>query len=285
MKNTFLKTLIVAAMLAVASIAFTQDSGPGTGAPGQQGPGGGRQQGGGRGQQGGQRQGMGGQRMQQAGFTNPLAGSGFSTLDRADVQADLKVTPEQKTAITALREKYATSMRDAMMAARQNGGDQAAMQAARERVDVAMTPEINNILDKTQQDRFKQIRIQIAGLRAVLSPEIQSALNMPGEQRTKINVLARNATMAQQALRQQVMNQQISMEDVQGKNKEISDKFDADLAALVTPEQKEALKALGGVEFKAAPGGNRQGGAGNGGGRPGGRPGGNGGGGTATPQI
>lgn len=270
MKNAFLKTLTVAALVAVSSVAFTQEQGPQPG-PGQQGQG--RQ----RGQQGqGQeRPGMG-QRggMQQMGFTNPLAGSGFQMLNRGDVRADLKITPEQVTALDALREKNNQAMRAQMESVRQSGNmDMAALQAAREKADAALVPEINKILDDVQEARFKEIRIQIAGLRAVLSPEIQTALGMDGQQKTKINVLARNATAEQQAIMQQVRNQQIAREDVQAKNKAIVDKFDKDLAAAVTDEQKAALKAMGGAEFKQQQG---QGGQGRPGGRPGtggGRPG------------
>ncbi|MBL8060182.1 MAG: hypothetical protein JNK63_05650 [Chthonomonas sp.] len=272
MNNAFLKSLIVAAVMASASIAFTQEKGPEPG-PGQQGPG---RQGGQRGQQGGQgqqRPGMG-QRggMQQMGFTNPLAGSGFQFLNRADVRSDLKITTEQATALDALREKNNQAMRTQMEAVRASGNmDMQALQAAREKADAALIPEINKILEDGQESRFKEIRIQIAGLRAVLSPEIQTALGMEGQQKTKINVLARNATAEQQALMQQVRNQQIAREDVQAKNQAITEKFNKDLAAAVTEEQKAALKAMGGAEFKQQQG---QGGEGRPGGRPGGgRPG------------
>ncbi len=265
MKNAFLKSLIVAAMIAVASVAFSQVQGPAGG----QGQG---QQGGGR----GQGFGGGGQRgaMMQQGFANPLAGSGFQLLNRGDVQTDLGVTAEQKTAIEALREKQMQGMRDQMQSARQGGQrpDMASMQAAREKADAALVPEINKILDEKQQARFKEIRIQLAGLRAVLAPEIQTALGMEGQQKTNINVLARNATNEQQQLRQQMMNQQIAREDFGPKNQAITEKFNKDLEAAVTQEQKDALKKMGGAEFKAQAG---QGGRPDGGGRPGGgRPGG-----------
>ncbi len=265
MKNAFYKTLAVAAMMVVASIAFTQVSGPGTGQPGQTGQVG--QQGGGRGQrqQGGGRMQMGGQQMN---FENPLAGSGFAMLDRADIKADLKITPEQEKMITELRTKWATSMRDSMRAATQAGGDP---QKARAELDAKMTPEVNKILTKEQQVRFREVRIQLAGFRVALSPEIQAALNMPGEQRTKINVLARNAQAEQTSLMQQVRNQQISMEEVRPKAQEIGKKFDESLKALLTAEQRAAILAMGGAEFKRQAGeGRPQGGQGGRPGRPGG---------------
>ena len=46
---------------------------------------------------------------------------------------------------------------------------------------------------------------------------------------------------------QQVRNQQISMEEVQPKNKELAGKFDTTLAAIVTEDQKAARKAMSGA--------------------------------------
>lgn len=238
--------LACSVVLGLGAIAFAQESGPGEGrgtlgaAPqdgsGQRGNREGRQQGGMRG-------------MQQNQFGNPLEGSGFMLLERPDVQADLKLTDQQKSDLTAAREKAMNSMRENLAQARATGANP---QQMRQQMDQQMSADVKRILDDVQENRFRQIRIQIAGLRAVLAPEVQSALNLPGEQRTRINVLARNAQTESQQIMQQVRGQQITQEDARAKIQAINEKFTKDLEAAVTAEQKEALKALGGPEFKQA---------------------------------
>jgi len=264
MNKKFFQVLAIATIFGVSTVAMAQQGTLGGRQDGQQG--GQRGQRGG-GQQGGMQQ-RGAMQQMQA-YQDPLAGSGFATLQRPDVQTDLKVTPEQKTQLDALRQKWAEANRDALTQARQGG--QEAMAAARLRVDQQMTTEINRILNKTQQDRFEQIRIQIAGIRALISPKVQSLLNLPSETRTRINVLARNAQQAQTTMMQQVRNQQMTMNDAQAAARAAEEKFDKDLEALLTEADKTKLAEVSGPKFEGRQ--NAAGRPGAGGAQGGGRPG------------
>jgi hypothetical protein len=239
-------TIAVAAMMAVAAVA--QEAGP---QPGQGGQRGNRQQG-----QGGQRGGM----MANQNQANPMEGSGFAVLARADVQTELKMTETQKADVTKLQQSYMASMRERLTQARQNGEDIATI---RTQMDATLGTEIKKILDDAQEVRFMEIRIQIAGIRAVVAPEIQTKLKLEQGQRSKIAGAKTTFEKATAAIQAGIRNQTIDREDAQPQMQEAGKKLDADLSAILTPENLAALKELGGKEFAGAKrqqGGNRQGG-------------------------
>lgn len=257
-----IQSLFIAGLLAVSASVFAQQAGPGG-----RGSVGGGQDEGRQGQRGQGRQGAG--RMGQMNpFEDPLAGSGFVMLDRADVQADLKLTDAQKEQVTSLRQRWAQAAQQTAQQARQNGQD---MQAALAGLDRQMVAEVNNILDETQEKRFRQIRIQSAGVRAVLNASVQNELGLSTETRAKINTMALKARQEQQAMMMQVRNQQITREDAQEKMRAATEKFNTDLNAMLTDADRAKLREIGGEPFRAQ-GGGRPGGAGQGGTRPG-RPG------------
>lgn len=240
-------TIAVAAMMAVAAVA--QEAGPQQGQGGQRGN---RQQG-----QGGQR---GGGMMANQNQANPMEGSGFAVLARADVQTELKMTETQKADVTKLQQSYMASMRERLTQARQNGEDIATI---RTQMDATLGTEIKKILDDAQEVRFMEIRIQVAGIRAVVAPEIQTKLKLEQGQRSKIAGAKTTFEKATAAIQAGIRNQTIKREEAQPQMQEAGKKLDADLAAILTPENLAALKELGGKEFAGAKrpqGGNRQGG-------------------------
>ena len=118
-------------------------------------------QGGGRGQ-GGRQGGMMGR-----------GGGDLQTLQRPDVQKDLKVTEDQKKAIAKIQAENQEVMRARMEEMRNGGGggDREAMMAEFQKMQKATDDKVKAVLSKEQQDRLKQITIQMAGMRVVLREE------------------------------------------------------------------------------------------------------------------
>lgn len=259
-----MKMFALAAMAVLAVSVFAQ--GPG----GQGGPGGGQGRGQGRGQ-GGM---MGGGMRQQMG---PAA-----LLRRADVQADLKLTDEQKGQLQALNQKMMESMRGSMGQPGQGGQDPEAMRTAMQKMQEENDAAIAKILTPEQNKRLKEIRIQLEGNRILMDKAFQKELGLSEAQIKKITDLDAAQRQQNQALMQQVMDQQMTQEQAAAARQDMQKKFDADLANVLTADQKTKMNSMKGEPFKADPnirgGGGGFGGGGRGPGGGGGRgPGGPGG--------
>lgn len=237
-------TIAVAAMMVVGAVA--QEAGP--------------QQGGQRGNRQQGQGGRGGGMMANQNQANPMEGSGFAVISREDVQTELKLTETQKADFVKLRDSYMNGMRERLTQARQNGEDMATVRA---QMDTALGTEIKKILDDAQEVRFMEIRIQIAGIRAVVAPEIQSKLKLEQGQRSKIAGAKTTFEKATAAIQAGIRDQSINREDAQPLMQEAGKKLDEELSKILTEENLAALKELGGKEFAGAKrpqGGNRQGG-------------------------
>jgi serine/threonine protein kinase len=98
------------------------------------------------------------------------------------VQADLKISDEQKTEINKLRDRWA----------RESMGH---LRDSEKLYEVAKANEdaLGEILDRGQIRRLKQIRLQKQGSRAFHEPEVEKELALTGEQKDGIRKLEREA--------------------------------------------------------------------------------------------
>lgn len=253
MRKTILKFTVAAILVAATAMTFAQGGGGG----------------GGRGGFGQGRMGMGG-----------MDRSGLSLLGRADVQKDLNITADQKAKIEKLQEAQRDKMQ-AMMEEMRNGGgfDREAMQKAMEKNQAEAKVEVDKILDDKQKTRLGEIRIQLAGNRAIMDADTQKALGMSAEQVAKVKKLNEDAQAANQAVMERMRNQEIDREAFQAAMQKNNETLNTELGKILTAEQAAKLKEMGGAPFKADPQQNRGGGAGRGtGGGGGGRGGSTGGG-------
>lgn len=186
-------------------------------------------------------------------------------LRRADVQKDLKLTDEQKSALRALDEKMGTDLRNAMQ---NGGGDPAALRTMMETMQKKHAEDSEKILTEVQKKRLMEIQIQVEGNRALLDLKIQRALGLSETQVKKLQ----NAQTAQQTKQREMMQamreQQMTREQMQAEQTKMRDDFDKELGAILTADQAEKFKAMAGEKFEADP---NQGRGGFGGGRPGGQ--------------
>jgi hypothetical protein len=187
-------------------------------------------------QQGGRGQGM------RRGDQNSLA----SLLRRADVQAELGLTDEQKTKLGELAPQRGQG--------RGNGGgggqqmsaeERRAQMAEREKATLA-------ILNESQQKRVRELSLQRAGTRAIVREDVQKELGLSSEQVSKINSLTNKQREANQSLMERARNGEIERNQIaeimQKNDKVLGD----ELGKILTTAQAEKLRAMGGKPFKFA---------------------------------
>lgn len=269
--NRFAVVAILATMI-LASTAIAQ-----------RGDGGGQQRGGQRG--GMQRGGFGGM---QRGFGGGQRGgqrtqSELQLLARPNVQAELKLTDEQKTKLTALGAEVTESI-TALMPGRggarggtggdtgtrggnrgTTGGDAGTRSGGRGNFDFStlqadfakINKEANTkakvILTDAQWKRLGEIKIQMMGTRAVLDEEIQKTLGIKATQIRDITKLNESLSTANQAIYAKMRDPNLDREALQ-KELDSNDKiFGQELAKILTAEQTKKLATMKGKEFKQDP--------------------------------
>jgi hypothetical protein len=219
------KTLtLIIALVAVSSIAFAQ-----------QGGGGQRGQGGGKGQ--GQKQ--GGQNQRQGG------GNGSARLlAMPSVQAELNLTSDQKTKLSALLPQRGQGGQGGGQ--RGQGGSNGQGQ---DRANQAETEKkLAEILDDKQEARLAELVIQRAGNRAVLDEKVATELALTAEQKTKLDALREKQRASRGGGGQQ--GQGADREAARAAREKMAKELDAEIGKILTEQQKADLKALGGKPFK-----------------------------------
>jgi hypothetical protein len=194
---------------------------------------------------------------QRGGFGGGMDPTGLNLLRRADVQRDLALTDDQKTKIQALQE----SMRGQGFGGRGGGGggggggnfDREAMRAEMEKRNAETKAKIAEILKPEQVTRLGEIRIQLAGNRAILDADVQKALGLSEEQKSKINDLNNKVQEAMRSLFQQMQDGSMTREQLQESMSKNNETLNTELGKVLTAEQAAKLKAMGGKEFKADP--------------------------------
>ncbi|MGE0001580.1 MAG: Spy/CpxP family protein refolding chaperone [Fimbriimonadaceae bacterium] len=185
-------------------------------------------------------------------------------LGRTDVQADLKLTDKQKSDLQAAQEAAAEEMRNRMEEMRNNGGgggfDREAMRAEMEAFQKKQDEKIKAIVTTEQWNRLGEIQIQLAGPRAALIPEVQKSLDLSGSQKNSLDALMEKQRQANQELMQRMRDGEIEREQL-GELRAQNDKIlGEEIAKILTGEQNELLKKMGGAPFKAEPNQGRGGG-------------------------
>lgn len=216
----FTTTVVISALLALSAVSFAQ--------------GGGR--GGGR---------MGGMMMQGGGPAN--------LINREDVQADLKVTAEQKSKLTALQDKQRQEMQAAFEEMRNGGSfDQDAMREMMTKRAKQSEKDVNAILTTDQAKRLKEIWVQISGNSVITNEDMQKELGMTDEQKKKVKDLQAKQQEATTALMEKMRNGEIDREEIQGIFKKNTETFNKEVGKILTDAQNAKLKEMGGKPFKAA---------------------------------
>lgn len=198
---------------------------------------------------GGGRGGFGQGRMQMFGG----GGSDYQLLSRADVQKDLGIDDATKTKIQAVQDKLREEMRQQF----QNGGvnfrdmSDADRQKMMDERAAAEKKAYEGILTEKQTTRLHEIGIQLAGNRAILRADVQKELALTDAQKQKIKDLQAKQQEAMRSLFQKMQDQEIDREQMQESMQNNNKVMDKALGELLTAEQSEKLKKMGGAPFKA----------------------------------
>jgi hypothetical protein len=182
------------------------------------------------------------------------------------VQEELKITDDQKAAVTKITDKY----KDDIAAARQNMDRQKAADLAKQEND-DLEKALPDILKADQLKRFKQLEVQAAGLQAFSKDDVATALKLTDDQKKSIKDTQDELQKDVQDLFQnagQGGDRAAAMQKIQTMRKDALDK----VVNTLSDDQKKTWKDLTGekFEFPAPMGrGNRGGNRGNRGNPPG----------------
>lgn len=176
---------------------------------------------------------------------------GIGLVTRADVQADLGVTAEQKAKLDALQQKTQEQMRARFQEMRDNGGDFESIRAEMDKHQAQINKEIAAILTPEQNTRLKQIRVQLQGNRAILDKEIQKDLGISESQKAQIEKLQADQQSAMQDMMADMRDGGMSREEMQAEMQKRNQSYEKKLGEILTAQQAETLKGMGGKPFKA----------------------------------
>lgn len=214
-----------------------------------------------------QRRGGGGGSFRMGGQAGGMQ-SESNLLRRSDVQSDLKLTDEQKTQLAALQEEMTAATRAMMQnmrpqrggdgndggAAFQRGGfDMEAMRAGFEKAQKETDKKIQVILTPQQWTRLGQIKVQLAGARAILDPDIEKQLELSATQKLAIDKLSTSLREANQQIFQNGGANGVDRADMTAEVEKNNKYFASELDKILTAEQVKKLDGMKGEAFKADP--------------------------------
>jgi Spy/CpxP family protein refolding chaperone len=187
--------------------------------------------------------------MAQRGFGRGMGG-GAQLLRRPEVQAELKLTDDQKTKVTEMLQK----LRESQQARFQDLRD--ASPEERQKIMTEMQAEqmkqVNAILNTDQQKRFKEISLQQQGYSALAQPAVADELKLTDDQKSKLkDILQKQQESMREIFQSAGGDRAAAQEKMQTLRKETDDK----IAALLTDDQKNQWKAMLGSPFKLEPAG------------------------------
>lgn len=200
-------------------------------------------QGGGQGRRGGMMQ-----------FGGRGGGSPVMLLQREDVQGELKLTDDQKSKLSGIRDKMQDRMREAFQAAAGGGGqpDREKMMAEMQKVTAEIQKEVDGILNEDQKKRLRELAVQRAGNGAVMMPDVAKELGITDAQKTKIQALQQKQGEATQALFEKMRSGELDRDQMREKMEGNQKALDEEIGKILTEDQKTKLKAMAGKPFTFA---------------------------------
>jgi hypothetical protein len=202
-------------------------------------------------------------------------GRGFGGATRAqlatlkEVQAELKMTDDQKKVATEAVEKMTAARRELFSAG--PGGDPNEMREKMAKLTAEADSTLAAKLDDAQKKRLMEVYVQKAGTAALADAEVQKALGLKEEEIKKL-AEARAANQEAMMAAFQELGQDAAPEVRQEKMTAVRKAADEKLFSAISADQKAAFEKLGGakLEVDLSPLQPRRGGGpgGPGGGRP-----------------
>lgn len=159
-----------------------------------------------------------------------------------EVQTDLKLTDEQKTAIETINDDTRGKMRDLFS----EGGppDMEAFQ----KLNQEAAAEVEKALEPAQYERLQQITLQVNGASALNDAALREKLHFTDEQTTKFD----EASDANREAMRDAMDgmEDLSRDERRAKMDELRKSADERLLAVLTPEQQTEFEAMKGAPLE-----------------------------------
>ena len=176
----------------------------------------------------------GGRRGAGRGF--PVSSVRLATAD--EVQAELKLSDEQKDRVAEINDKLRDDVRDAF----QGGGGFEQMQ----KLNQEASAKLAEVLDEGQQKRLLGISIQVNGPGSLVEPAVLKELNVSEEQKTKLADVREAGMRSFLDAFQEMREKDLSRDEMRPKFDELRRDTDEKLMAVLTSEQQAQLESLKG---------------------------------------
>ncbi len=164
---------------------------------------------------------------------------GPSMAVRDDVSAELKLTADQKTAL----QKIIEDMRAQNGGGRGGGGGGNGGGGQRM---AEMEAKVKAVLNETQFRRYQELGLQQAGGNALSREDVQKALEMTDEQKSKITTLNESMREDMGDLRQSG----VEREEMMAEMRKLREGYSKDMLKVLTAEQTKKWEAMLGKPFK-----------------------------------
>jgi Spy/CpxP family protein refolding chaperone len=164
-------------------------------------------------------------------------------LSEESVQKELQLTPEQIQRVAVEFKKMRDAQEDIQILERDERAK--AMKELIQKSDQVVA----SILTRDQAKRFRQITLQLQGLRTFFSPEFAKEMKATPEQTAQIKKIKQDTDAEKRELQKGAAGS-LTANEARKKMAEINKKADTRIEALLTPEQKTKWGSLIGKPFK-----------------------------------
>lgn len=154
------------------------------------------------------------------------------------VQADLKLTDEQKTEVATINDELRSEMRDLF-----TGGGPPDREAL-EKLSADASSKLDQALEPAQLQRLREITLQANGAQALSDAKLREQLNFTDEQNQQFE----EARAANREAMQELAD--LSREERRPKFEELRSAANERLLAVLTPEQKTEFEAMQGAPLE-----------------------------------
>lgn len=158
-----------------------------------------------------------------------------------EVQADLKMTDEQKTRVEEINDQLGEDRRSLWGT---GFGRFSEIRGDLEKLNAEASADVDKVLDDSQRKRLQEISIQQNGARALHEADVMAALKLSDEQQSKLKTAGEeNSKAFEEAFSEG------GRENWRERAGELAEQSEKRLMGVLTDEQKTAFEAMKGTEL------------------------------------
>ena len=165
-----------------------------------------------------------------------------------EVQEELKLTDEQTKKAADLNEELRSDIREAFQAVRDAGGDFAESREKMRKLQQEASATFAEVLEERQQQRLREIFVQVNGASALSDKHVAIALKITDEQKKKLKQITADGFQTMRDAFQDLRD--APQEERRDKFAELREKGSVQLLAVLTKEQTDAFEKMKGEEIE-----------------------------------